>query len=44
MRLEGDWRPDGIPDQDVPTLGDRLLQQIGLGRYLDQRNKKKMRE
>ena len=44
MRLAGDWLPDGIPGQDVPTLGDRLLQQIGLGRYLDQRNKKKKRE
>jgi prephenate dehydrogenase len=44
MRLEGDWRPDGIPTQDVPTLGDRLLQQIGLGRYLDQRDKKKKQE
>jgi len=32
MRLEGDWRPDGIPTQDVPTLGDRLLQQIRPGK------------
>jgi prephenate dehydrogenase len=44
MRLVGDWRPDGIPDQNIPTLGDRLLQQIGLGRYLDQRSKKKKQE
>lgn len=44
MRLAGDWHANDTPGQEIPTLGDRLLQQIGLGRYLDQRNKKKKQE
>jgi prephenate dehydrogenase len=44
MRSDGDWQSSGSPEQELPKLSDRLLQQIGFGRYLDQRKKKKEEE
>lgn len=41
MRSDGYWPTGGFQDQELPKLSDRLMQQIGFGKYLDQRNKKK---
>jgi cyclohexadieny/prephenate dehydrogenase len=41
-RANGDWESSESLKPEIPTLGDRLLQQVGLGgKYLNQRKKKK---
>jgi prephenate dehydrogenase len=40
-RMNGDWQSSEALRQEIPTLRDRLLQQVGLGTYFSQRKKKK---
>lgn len=40
-RTNGDWQSSEALRQEIPTLRDRLLQQVGLGTYFSQRKKKK---
>ncbi len=39
-RAEGEWQSFGSHKQEIPTLNDFWMQQIGMGKLLDQRRKK----
>jgi len=43
-RAVGEWQSTGSQKQEIPTLSDFWMQQVGLGKLLDQQKKKKEEE
>jgi prephenate dehydrogenase len=44
VRAGGDWQPGEMGQQDIPDFGDFVTRQIGLGKILENRDKKRERD